>query len=69
MITQALGGSIEGSGNENAYICPNKPIDQSDVSGTHRRWLLLIEHPWRAPGTKYVGSGRPSGPCGPCKTG
>jgi hypothetical protein len=23
---------------------------------------LLIEHPWPAPGTKYVGSGRPHGP-------
>jgi len=28
-----------------------------DESGT-----LLIEHPWPAPGTKYVGSGRPKGP-------
>ena len=26
---------------------------------------LLIEHPWPAPGTKYVGSGRPRGPQGP----
>ena len=30
---------------------------------------LLIEHPWPAPGTKYVGSGRPEGPRGPRKTG
>ena len=30
---------------------------------------LLIEHPWPAPGTKYVGSGRPRGPRGPRKTG
>ncbi|MBC7594834.1 MAG: hypothetical protein H7288_13000 [Kineosporiaceae bacterium] len=29
---------------------------------------LLIEHPWPAPGTKYVGSGRPKGPRGPRKT-
>ncbi len=29
---------------------------------------LLIEHPWPAPGTKYVGSGRPRGPRGPRKT-
>jgi len=28
---------------------------------------LLIEHPWPAPGTKYVGSGRPPGPRGPRK--
>lgn len=26
---------------------------------------LLIEHRWPAPGTKYVGSGRPRGPQGP----
>jgi len=26
---------------------------------------LLIEHPWPAPGTKYVRSGRPRGPQGP----
>jgi transposase InsO family protein len=29
---------------------------------------LLIEHAWPAPGTKYVGSGRPHGPRGPHKT-
>ena len=29
---------------------------------------LLIEHPWPSPGTKYVGSGRPKGPRGSCKT-
>jgi len=28
---------------------------------------LLIEHPWPAHGTKYVGSGRPRGPRGPRK--
>ena len=33
------------------------------------RGTLLIEHPWPAPGTKYVGSGRPRGPRGPRKTG
>src|SRR6218665_627750 len=29
---------------------------------------LLIEHPWPAPGTKYVGSGRPRGPQDPRRT-
>jgi len=28
-----------------------------DTDGT-----VIIEHPWPAPGTKYVGSGRPRGP-------
>lgn len=29
---------------------------------------LLAEYPWPAPGTKYVGSGKPRGPRGPRKT-
>jgi len=33
-----------------------------DADGT-----VIIEHPWPAPGTKYVGSGRPRGPRGPRK--
>ena len=32
------------------------------------RGTLLIEHAWPAPGTRYVGSGRPRGPRGPRAT-